>query len=255
MEKIKKQVTELIAFKATTFEELAAEYDSLSTRIQEGLAEMKASKVFTDVEIREVKDHAFALMDSGYKATRGAIAANLRENFEFQWLSRKGQSHLSTNKIMRTSREFQLALGKLFDRARANNSWSENSFKEASTHVIGVSKSEASRFYKALLDMDQLRYNSEHRVITNFEANIWKNEDVKLGLIRDILEIYPIRQQRGRIKGKVYPKAHTMAEAAIILQEEINPLSAYSAEDLVKELRERGFAVTATRQVITTEEL
>lgn len=83
MENIKKQVIELITFKATTFEELTAEYDNLSHRINDGLNKMKATKVFTDAEIREVKDHAYSLMDSGYKATRGAIAATIRENFEF----------------------------------------------------------------------------------------------------------------------------------------------------------------------------
>lgn len=162
---------------------------------------------------------------------------------------------------MRTGREFQLALGKLLDRVRATNSWSKNSFKEASTHVIGVSKSEAFRFYKALVEMDQLRINANKRVSANFDVTIWKNEDKKLRLIKDILEMFPIEQHRGRVKGKSYPKKNvtpavtTMAEVAVILQEEINPLSTFSAQDLVRELRERGYVVTATRQVMVQEEL
>lgn len=48
-------------------------------------------------------------------------------------------------------------------------------------------------------------------------------------------------------------KAKTMAQVAVIAKEEINPLSTFSSEDLVRELRERGYTVTATRQV--TEEL
>ena len=160
---------------------------------------------------------------------------------------------------MRTGREFQLALGKLLDRVRANNSWSKNSFKEASTHVIGVSKSEAFRFYKALIEMDQLRINANKRVSANFDVTIWKNEDKKLSLIKDILEMFPIAQHRGRVKGKSYPKKNaapavtTMAE--VVLQEEINPLSAFSAQDLVRELRERGYVVSAKRQVMVMEEL
>lgn len=161
---------------------------------------------------------------------------------------------------MKTGREFQLALGKLLDRVRVNNSWSESSFKEASTHVVGVSKSEAYRFYKALVDMNLLKPSTDKRKLTpNFDVIIWKNEDRKLGLIRDILEMFPIEQHRGRVKGKSYPKKNaepvvvTMAE--VVLQEEINPLSAFSAQDLVRELRDRGYVVTATRQVMVQEEL
>ena len=163
---------------------------------------------------------------------------------------------------MKTGREFQLALGKLLDRVRVNNSWSESSFKEASTHVVGVSKSEAYRFYKALVDMNLLKPSTDKRKLTpNFDVIIWKNEDRKLGLIRELLEMFPIEQHRGRVKGKSYPKKNvapvvtTMAEVAVVLKEEINPLSAFSAQDLVRELRDRGYVVTATRQVMVQEEL
>ena len=46
-----------------------------------------------------------------------------------------------------------------------------------------------------------------------------------------------------------------MAEAAILLQAEINPLSQFSAKDLVTELRNRGYEVKATKTITTIEEL
>jgi uncharacterized protein (UPF0335 family) len=46
-----------------------------------------------------------------------------------------------------------------------------------------------------------------------------------------------------------------MEEAAILLQAEINPLSQFSAADLVAELRNRGYEVKATKTITTVEEL
>ena len=157
---------------------------------------------------------------------------------------------------MQTQREFQLALSKLLNHVKVQNSWSIASFEKCAKSS-GVTKSEASRFYKALVEMDLLRFDKQRKaMIANFNVAVWQNEDTKLGLIRDIMEIFPLKQQRGRVKGKAYPvKAKTMAEVAIVAEADINPLSQFSAADLVAELRRRNYEVTARKQVITVEEL
>jgi hypothetical protein len=163
----------------------------------------------------------------------------------------------------RTEREFHIALGKLLDRVRVQNSWSAESFISASVHVKNVSKSEAARFYKALVDMNLLTPGTDKRRLTpNFDVIIWKNEDKRIGFVKEILEMYPdIIQKKGPVKGTHYSKrtvSHVEeVETAIeVVQEEfVNPLSYFSAQDLVTELRNRGFTVTASRQIITIEEL
>lgn len=164
----------------------------------------------------------------------------------------------------RTDREFHIALGKLLDRVRVQNSWSAQSFTEAAKHVTNVSKSEAFRFFKALEDMNLLMPASDKRKLApNFDVIIWKNEDKRISLIKDILEIHPdILQSRGRVKGKHYPKrtfshVEEITDIAVIepIEETVNPLEYFSAQALVEELRSRGFTVTASRQVITIEEL
>lgn len=164
----------------------------------------------------------------------------------------------------RTDREFHIALGKLLDRVRIQNSWSKDSFLKAATHVANITKSEACRFFHALDDMNLLVPGSDKRRLTpNFDTIIWKNEDKRIGLVKEILEMYPnILQSRGRVKGKHYPKrsishVEEITDVAVIepIEEVINPLEYFSAQALVEELRSRGFTVTASRQVITIEEL
>lgn len=166
----------------------------------------------------------------------------------------------------RTEREFHIALGKLLDRVRVQNSWSAQSFTEAAKHVANISKSEAFRFFKALEEMSLLTPASDKRKLTpNFDVIVWKNIDKKISLVKDVLSTHPnILQSRGRVKGKHYPKKSvkpidiSIEEPilAIIPQEEvINPLEYFSAQDLVAELRNRGFTVTASRQIITVEEI
>lgn len=163
----------------------------------------------------------------------------------------------------RTDREFHIALGKLLDRVRVQNSWSAQSFTEAAKHVANVSKSEAFRFFKALEDMNLLMPASDRRKLApQFDVIIWKNEDKRISLIKDILEIHPdILQSRGRVKGKHYPKKFVDLSTvepilAIVPQEEVvNPLEYFTAQDLVAELRSRGYTVQASRQIITVEEL
>lgn len=164
----------------------------------------------------------------------------------------------------RTDREFHIALGKLLDRVRVQNSWSKDSFLKAATHVANITKSEACRFFHALDDMNLLIPGSDKRRLTpNFDTIIWKNEDKRIGLVKEILEMYPnILQSRGRIKGKHYPKrsishVEEITDIAVIepIEEVVNPLEYFSPQDLVAELRSRGFTVTASRQIITVEEL
>lgn len=167
----------------------------------------------------------------------------------------------------RTEREFHIALGKLLDRVRVQNSWSKDSFIKAATHVANITKSEACRFFHALDEMNLLVPGSDKRRLTpNFDTIIWKNEDKRIGFVKEILETYPnILQSRGRVKGKHYPKkkedilypvaCSSESEVIEIMEEVVNPLSYFEAKDLVTELRNRGFTVTASRQIITVEEL
>lgn len=166
----------------------------------------------------------------------------------------------------RTEREFHIALGKLLDRVRVQNSWSEQSFITAAKHVANVIPSEALRFYKALVEMNLLTPGTNRRKLApNFETIIWKNEDKRIGLVREILEMYPnIVQKKGRVKGKHYSKKEEIlypiacsseSEGIEIMEEVVNPLSYFEAKDLVEELRNRGYAVTCAREVITIETL
>lgn len=149
---------------------------------------------------------------------------------------------------MKTTREFQLALGKLLDQVRFQNKWNEATFKTVA-HTVGISKSEASRFYRALVELNLVTFDKHRRtMVAQININIWKNEDRKLMLIKEIMDMFPnLQQSRGRVKGKEYTKK--------IEQEAKNPLKKFSASELVTELRNRGFKVSATREVTTIEEL
>ena len=158
----------------------------------------------------------------------------------------------------RTDREFHIALGKLLDRVRIQNSWSKDSFINAATHVANISKSEARRFFDALDDMNLLIPGSDKRKLApNFDTLIWKNEDKRIGLVKEVLELHPdIIQSRGRIKGKHYPKKEEILEVSIsenevtILpeQEEVNPLDHFEEKELVDYLRSKGWVVNAYKE-------
>lgn len=163
----------------------------------------------------------------------------------------------------RTDREFHIALGKLLDRVRFQNSWSAESFITASIHVKNISKSEAARFYRALVDMNLLIPGSDkRRLMPNFDVVIWKNEDKRIGFVKEILEMYPdIIQKKGPVKGTHYSKrtiSHVEEVEGVVevVQEEVvNPLAYFTPQDLVTELRNRGYTVTCAREVITVETL
>ena len=159
----------------------------------------------------------------------------------------------------RTEREFHIALGKLLDRVRIQNSWSKESFHTAATHVANISSSEAIRFFKALVEMNLLRPASDRRKLSpNFDTIIWKNEDKRIGLVKEILEIYPnILQSRGRVKGKHYPK-RVPAEITVtepLEIETVNPLDHFDPQDLVDYLRYKGWTVEAYKDVIVRQTL
>jgi hypothetical protein len=164
----------------------------------------------------------------------------------------------------RTDREFHIALGKLLDRVRVQNSWSKDSFIKASTHVANITKSEACRFFHALDDMNLLIPGSDKRRLTpNFDTVVWKNEDKRIGLVKEVLELHPdILQSRGRVKGKHYPKrtiSHVeeveIAPVEVVQEEIVNPLAYFAPQDLVAELRDRGYSVTCVREIVTIETL
>lgn len=159
----------------------------------------------------------------------------------------------------RTEREFHIALGKLLDRVRVQNSWSKDSFIKAATHVTNITKSEACRFFHALVEMNLLTPGSDRRKLSpNFDTIIWRNEDKRIGFVKEILEIYPnILQSRGRVKGKHYTKRTVshIEEVETIVEETVNPLAYFEAQDLVVELRNRGYAVTCVKEIVTIETL
>lgn len=160
-----------------------------------------------------------------------------------------------------SARKVQLALGKLLTEVYHLNTWSEETFTKCASKAH-VARTEAVRFYQSLIEMNLLKFDKQRQTfIANFDVVIWKDEDAKLGLVRELMEMFPIRLQRGPSKQsnktakKAEPKAQNMAEAALLLQAEINPLSQFSAQDLVAELRNRGYEVKATKTITTIEEL
>ena len=171
---------------------------------------------------------------------------------------------------MKTPRELQLALSHLLDRVKFANKWSDTTFTDAAK-ASGLTKSEAYRFYKALVEMKLLVFDKHRRTtIAYFDVQIWRNEDMKMMLIKDIMEMFPdIQQQRGRVKGKQYPVKAVVVVPEVneddvceetvneeeVNEEETNPLENFTPQELADELRRRGFIVTATREVVTTEEL
>jgi hypothetical protein len=160
-----------------------------------------------------------------------------------------------------SERKMQLALGKLLTEVSHTNKWSEETFTTLASKAH-VARTEAIRFYHSLIDMNLLKFdNLRQTYVANFNVSIWTDEDAKLGLIRELMEMFQIRLPKGPAKGskksakKAEPKAQNMEEAAILLEAEINPLSQFSAADLVAELRSRGYEVKASKVITTVEEL
>ena len=164
--------------------------------------------------------------------------------------------------MKQSERKLQLSLGKLLTSVNNTRNWSEETVINLASKA-GIARTEASRFYHSLIEMNLLKFDKQRQAyVANFDVVIWSDEDAKLGLIRELMEMFPIRLHKGRVKGshnksakKAEPKAQNMEEAALLLQAEINPLSQFSAQDLVTELRNRGYEVKATKTITTIEEL
>ena len=164
--------------------------------------------------------------------------------------------------MKQSERKLQLSLGKLLTSVNNTRNWSEETVINLASKA-GIARTEAIRFYHSLVEMNLLKFDKQRQAyVANFDVVIWSDEDAKLGLIRELMEMFPIRLHKGRVKGshnksakKAEPQAKNMEEAAILLQAEINPLSQFSAADLVAELRNRGYEVKATKTITTIEEL
>lgn len=147
-------------------------------------------------------------------------------------------------------REKIVAFGKLLNRVKFQNSWSIATFENCASRTDGVSKSEAIRFYKALIHLGYL-IKSGRGYKPSFDVRVWHDDDFRLNIIKNILEDQPVVQKRGRVKGKIYMPVTT----AVVVPEPVNPLSSISAKELVAELRNRGFEVTCKKVITVVEEL
>ena len=83
MENIKKQINGIVKYESSDLESLKKEYQELSLRINEGLARMKATTVFTDSEINEASEYAKQLLVTKYDNAKQIIVNSIRESFEF----------------------------------------------------------------------------------------------------------------------------------------------------------------------------
>ena len=148
-------------------------------------------------------------------------------------------------------REKLIAFSKLLSRVKFQNTWNVDTFEKCSEKTENVSKSEAFRFYKALIDLGYL-VKSGRSYKPAFDTKLWHDDDYRLNIIKNILEDQPVIQKRGRVKGKVYDKPKAVEEVKV---ESDNPLKMIPPGDLVNELRRRGFEVTCKRSVTIVEEI
>lgn len=148
-------------------------------------------------------------------------------------------------------REKLIAFSKLLNRVKFQNTWNSDTFVKCADKTENVSKSEAFRFYKALVELGYL-VKSGRSYKPSFDTKIWHDEDYRLNIIENILNEQPVVQKRGRVKGKVYDKPK---ETILEVANPVNPLESINAKDLVNELRSRGFEVTCKRAVTVVEEL
>lgn len=83
IERIKEQVSAIVVFKSESFEQLREEYYDVTARIEDGLDRMKELNVFSDDEVKQVRDYAYELRHRRYHECNRDIAAALRGSFEF----------------------------------------------------------------------------------------------------------------------------------------------------------------------------
>lgn len=142
----------------------------------------------------------------------------------------------------RTDRQLHLALGTLLNRVRVSNSWSSQSFTKEAKYVNNITSAEALRFYKALVDNNYLLPGTNKRKLApHFNTNIWRNEDAKISLVIEVLNLIPdFVKSKGRKSNNQYKS---------------DKLKSLSASVLVQELRNRGYNVKVTRTITKVEEL
>lgn len=70
--------------------------------------------------------------------------------------------------------------------------------------------------------------------------------------MKKVLSDNDIIQKRGRVKGVKYPVKKAVT-AAIVAP--VNPLTRFSAKDLVAELRNRGYVISCKKEIVVVEEL
>lgn len=148
-------------------------------------------------------------------------------------------------------RETIVAFSKLLNRVKFQGSWNPDVFAKCSEKTEGVSKSEAFRFYKALIELGYL-VKSGRTYKPSFDTRIWHDDDYRLNIIKNILEDQPVIQKRGRVKGKVYDKP---VATAVVVSKPVNTLDNFTSKELANELRNRGFEVTCKRSITVVEEL
>lgn len=144
-------------------------------------------------------------------------------------------------------RNKSVGFSKLLNRVKFQNNWNLPTFMDEASKVENISKSEASRFYQALIKQGYLVKGKSKKYSPVFDTKMWHDEDYRINLIKTILEDYPIIQKRGRVKGKVYP--------ITVVSVKTNLLERFSAKELVEELRKRGYKVSCQKEVVTVEEL
>lgn len=83
MNKIKEQVSALIVFNATEVDALNQEYSALSKRIDEGIAKMANSRLYSEKEIKEIQTHATSTLNVRFKAAKNDIVSKKRAEFQF----------------------------------------------------------------------------------------------------------------------------------------------------------------------------
>lgn len=83
MNKIKEQVSSLVAFNATELDTLNQEYSAISKRLEEGISKMSDSHLFSDKEIKEIQTHANSILGTRYRAAKDDIISKKRDEFQF----------------------------------------------------------------------------------------------------------------------------------------------------------------------------
>ena len=83
IESIKAQISAIIVFTAKDFAELEQQEKTFSERIMDAVKRMEAAKVFSDSEIKEIRQYANNTRSTRYNECRRDIRATVRGNFEF----------------------------------------------------------------------------------------------------------------------------------------------------------------------------